>query len=168
MLQLANWIMRGRFNALVAAAILGFIPLIAWTSVSVVALVALRRNAAEALWPLAGALVAASIQWNAGDVSQVGALLAAGIGAIVLANTRSLATSVLVTALVAALYLVVLVQWFPDRFDQLLAVFQLPPAELPQVIVASRVRSSMRSTSGRVRWRRRPRAAGFLGSGLRI
>lgn len=124
MLQLANWIMRGRFNALVAAAILGFIPLIAWTSVSVVALVALRRNAAEALWPLAGALVAASIQWNAGDVSQVGALLAAGIGAIVLANTRSLATAVLVTALVAALYLVVLVQWFPDRFDQLLAVFQ--------------------------------------------
>jgi hypothetical protein len=124
MLQLANWIMRGRFNALVAAAVLGFIPLIAWTSVSVVALVALRRNAAEALWPLAGALMAAVIQWNGGDVSQLGALLAAGIGAVVLANTRSLAMGVLLTALVAALYLAALVQWFPDRFDQLLAVFQ--------------------------------------------
>ncbi len=124
MLQLANWIMRGRFNALVAAAVLGFIPLIAWTSVSVVALVALRRNAAEALWPLAGALVAAAIQWNGGDVSQVGALLAAGAGAVVLANTRSLSLAVLVTALVSAFYLVVLVQWFPGRFDHLLAVFQ--------------------------------------------
>lgn len=124
MLQLANWIMRGRFNALVAAAVLGFIPLIAWTSVSVVALVALRRNAAEALWPLAGALVAAVIQWNGGDVSQLGALLAVGIGAVVLANTRSLAMGVLLTALVAALYLAALVQWFPDRFDQLVAVFQ--------------------------------------------
>lgn len=124
MLQLATWIMRGRVNALVAAAILGFIPLIAWTSVSVVALVVLRRNATEALWPLAGALVAAAIQWNGGDVSQVGALLAAGTGAIVLANSRSLSLAVLVAALVSALYLVVLVQGFPGRFDQLVVLFQ--------------------------------------------
>lgn len=124
MLQLATWIMRGRINALVAAAILGFIPLIAWTSVSVVALVVLRRNAFEALWPLAGALVAAAIQWNGGDVSQVGALLAAVTGAVVLANSRSLSLAVLVAALVSAFYLVVLVQVFPDRFDQLVVLFQ--------------------------------------------
>lgn len=124
MSRLAAWIMRGRINALVAAAILGMIPLIAWTSVSVVALVALRRNAAEALWPLAGALLAATVQWNSGDVSQVGALLAASAGALVLASYRSLSLAVLVTALTSALYLVVLVQWFPDRFDQLLTLFQ--------------------------------------------
>ncbi len=124
MLQLANWIMRGRINAFFAAVILGFIPLIAWTSVSVVALVALRRNAADALWPLVGAALAAAVQWNNGDVSQVGALLAAGAGALVLANARSLSLAVLVTALVAALYLVVLVQLAPERFDQLQALFQ--------------------------------------------
>lgn len=124
MLQLVTWIMRGRINALVAAAILGFIPLLAWASVSVVALVALRRNAAEALWPLAGALVAATIQWNSGDVSQLGALLAAGAGAIALARSRSLSLAVLVTSLVAAFYLVVMVQGFPERFDRLLTLFQ--------------------------------------------
>lgn len=124
MLQLVSWIMRGRIHAFVAAAILGFTPLIAWTAVSVVALVALRRNAVEALWPLAGALIAATMQWNSGDVSQLGALLAAGAGAIVLANTRSLSLAVLVTSLVAAFYLVALVQGFPDRFDRLESVFQ--------------------------------------------
>jgi len=125
MLQLANWIMRGRLQAFFAAAVLGMIPLIAWTSVSVVALVALRRNVAEALWPLAGALMTAiAVQWNSGDVSQVGALLAAGAGALVLANSLSLSLAVLVTALVSALYLVVLVQWFPERFDFLQEVFQ--------------------------------------------
>lgn len=124
MLQLVTWIMRGRINALVAAAILGFIPLLAWASVSVVALVALRRNAAEALWPLAGALVAATIQWNSGDVSQMGALLAAGAGAIALARSRSLSLAVLVASLVAAFYLVVMVQGFPERFDRLLTLFQ--------------------------------------------
>lgn len=132
MLRLANWIMGGRFNALVAAAILGFIPLIAWTSVSVVALVALRRNAAEAVWPLAGALMAATVQWNSGDVSHVGALLAAMAGALVLANTRSLAMAVVVTALAAALYLAALVQWMPERFDPVLAVFQAVFDQLKQ------------------------------------
>ncbi|MEZ5506773.1 MAG: hypothetical protein R3F38_12705 [Gammaproteobacteria bacterium] len=132
MLRLANWIMGGRFNALVAAAILGFIPLIAWTSVSVVALVALRRNAAEAVWPLAGALMAATVQWNSGDVSHVGALLAAMAGALVLANTRSLAMAVVVTALAAALYLAALVQWMPERFDPVLAMFQAVFDQLKQ------------------------------------
>lgn len=132
MLQLANWIMRGRFNALIAAAILGFIPLVAWTSVSVVALVALRHNAAAALWPLAGAMLAATVQWNGGDVSQTGALLAAVAGALVLAQSRSLALAVLVTALVAALYLVVLVQWLPERFDPLLGFFQSMIEQLKQ------------------------------------
>ena len=124
MLQLANWIMRGRFNALIAAAVLGLVPLMAWTSVSVVALVALRRNAADALWPLAGALLAAVIQWNGGDVSQVGALFAAGVGALVLARLRTLPLAVLATALASAFYLVVLVQWFPEKFDQLVTLFQ--------------------------------------------
>lgn len=132
MLRLANWIMGGRFNALVAAAVLGFIPLIAWTSVSVVALVALRRNAAEAVWPLAGALMAATVQWNSGDVSHVGALLAAMAGALVLANTRSLAMAVVVTALAAALYLAALVQWMPERFDPVLAMFQSLVEQLKQ------------------------------------
>jgi len=132
MLRLANWIMGGRFNALVAAAILGFIPLIAWTSVSVVALVALRRNAAEAVWPLAGALMAATVQWNSGDVSHVGALLAAMAGALVLANTRSLAMAVVITALAAALYLAALVQWMPERFDPVLAMFQAVFDQLKQ------------------------------------
>lgn len=132
MLRLANWIMGGRFNALVAAAILGFIPLIAWTSVSVVALVALRRNAAEAVWPLVGALMAATVQWNSGDVPHVGALLAAMAGALVLANTRSLAMAVVVTALAAALYLAALVQWMPERFDPVLAMFQAVFDQLKQ------------------------------------
>jgi len=124
MLKLANWIMRGRLNALAVAAVLGAVPLIAWTSVSVVALVALRRNAVDALWPFVGALlVAVLVHWNGGDVTQVGALLTAFAGALVLANTRSLALAVLTVCLGSALYLVVLMQWLPQRFDILLDLF---------------------------------------------
>ena len=125
MLKLAHWIMRGRLNALAAAAVLGAIPLIAWTSASVVALVALRRNAVDALWPLAGALlVGVLLHWSNGDITQVGALLTVYAGALVLANTRSLALALLTVSLGSALYLVVLIQWLPERFDQLLVMFK--------------------------------------------
>lgn len=125
MLKLARWIMRGRLNALAVAAVLGAIPLIAWTSASVVALVALRRNAVDALWPLAGALlVGVLLHWSNGDITQVGALLTVYAGALVLANTRSLALALLAVSLGSALYLVVLMQWLPERFDQLLVMFK--------------------------------------------
>src|SRR5690606_28866770 len=61
-----------------------------------------------------------------------GALLAALAGALVLANSRSLALAVVVTALAAALYLAVLVQWMPERFDPVLAVFQALVDQLKQ------------------------------------
>src|SRR5690606_28182405 len=77
-----------------------------------------------ALWPLAGALVAAlGLHWSSGDVSQLGVVLTGLAGALVLANSRSLALSLVTVSLGAALYLVVLVQWAPQQFDTLLAMF---------------------------------------------
>lgn len=125
MLKLAQWIMGGRFNALVAAAVLGVLPFVAWTSASVVALVALRRSAADALWPMAGAtLVALTVHWNSGDITQLGTLLTVFAGALVLANTRSLPRALLTVCLGAALYLAILMQWMPHRFDPLVDMFK--------------------------------------------
>lgn len=133
MVRLAQWIMRGRFNALVAAAMLGLVPVIGWTSMAVVALVALRRNLADALWPLVGALlVALTIHWPGGDVSQLGAILAALAGALVLANSRSLANGLVAVALVSGLYIVILMQWAPQKFDPLQGAFQLFLDQLKQ------------------------------------
>lgn len=120
MVRLAQWIMSGRFNALAAAAMLGLLTPLAWTSVSVVALVALRRSVIDAFWPLVGALIVAlAVHWNSGDVSQVGAVLAGLAGALVLANSRSLAMALVTISLVASLYMALLLQWLPERFDEL-------------------------------------------------
>ncbi|HVL02227.1 MAG TPA: hypothetical protein VM553_20555 [Dongiaceae bacterium] len=112
--------MSGRLHALAAAVVLGLLTPFAWTSVAVVALVALRRGAVDALWPMAGALtVALALHWNSGDVSQLGAVLAGTAGALVLANSRSLALAMVTVSLAAGLYLALLLQWAPERFDQL-------------------------------------------------
>ncbi len=120
MVRLAQWIMSGRLNALAAAALLGLLTPLAWTSVSVVALVTLRRSVIDAFWPLAGALIVAlAVHWNSGDVSQVGAVLAGLAGAMVLASSRSLAMALVTVSLVASLYMALLLQWLPERFDEL-------------------------------------------------
>ncbi len=133
MVRLAQWIMRGRLNALAAAAILGLLPVVGWTSMAVVALVALRRTLVDALWPLAGALlVALTIHWPGGDVSQLGGVLAALAGALVLANSRSLANGLVAVSLVSGLYIVLLMQWVPQQFEPLQTAFQLFLDQLKQ------------------------------------
>lgn len=131
--RLAQWIMGGRGNALFAAAALGVLPLLGWASVAVVALVALRRGLADALWPLAGALSAALFVFGqAGDVSQLGTLIAALAGALVLANSRSLALALVALSLVVGLYLVLVMQWAPERFDPLENAFRMALEQLRQ------------------------------------
>ena len=120
MVRLAQWIMSGRFNALAAAAMLGLLTPLAWTSVSVVALVALRRSVIDVSWPLAGALIVApAVHLNTGHVSQLGAVRAGLAGALVLANSRSLAMALVTVSLAASLYMALLLQWLPERFDEL-------------------------------------------------
>ncbi len=112
-------------QALSGAALMAVIPGFGWVSGAVVSLVTLRKSFVEALVPMIGALlVALLMHWHAGDVSQLGMVLAAVVGSLVLANTRALDWSVVATGLVAALYMVLVINLAPDKIDQLVTLYQ--------------------------------------------
>lgn len=125
MLMLARWVMGGPLQALTVAAVLAAIPGLAWASAAVVALVVLRKTVGDAILPLLGALVVAVLlHWNAGDISQVVLVLAAWVGAVVLANVRSLAWSLVATGVGAVLILMVAIGIAPDKLAQLMELYQ--------------------------------------------
>ena len=125
MLMLAKWVMSGPIPALALAAILAIVPGFGWASGAVVALVALRRNATDAMAPLIGGLaVAMLVNWTAGDFSQAGLVIAAMAGALVLANSRSLAWALLASSAVSALFMVLVLNLAPGKIDQMVQIYQ--------------------------------------------
>ncbi len=125
MLTLAKWVMGGPLQALAAAALLALLPGLGWASAAVVALVALRKNINDAAIPYAGAmLVAVLVHWQAGDITQVGAVTAALVGGLVLANTRSLAWALLSVGLSSALYIMLVLNFAPGMINNLAELFQ--------------------------------------------
>ena len=125
MLTLAKWIMGGPFQALAAAVILAMVPGFGWASAAIVALVGLRKNINEAVIPFVGAmLVAVLVHWTAGDITQLGTVLAALVASLVLANTRSLAWAMLALGISSALYIVLVLNLAPDMISNLVALFQ--------------------------------------------
>jgi hypothetical protein len=93
---LAEFIMRGRAQALLVAVVGAASILFSWISAAAVALVTLRKGAGEGAWLLLWALLPALVvAWRVGDVSYL-ALLAGTAGlALVLRATVSLGTALL-------------------------------------------------------------------------
>ncbi|MVF11430.1 hypothetical protein FT643_04655 [Ketobacter sp. MCCC 1A13808] len=125
MSSLAKWIMSGPFQALAAAVALAMVPGLGWTSGAVIALVALRKSISDAAVPFLGAAaVAVMVHWPAGDVSQLGLVLAAVVAAVVLAGTRSLAWAVIAAGVVSALYMLSIQSLAAAKVDHLVTLFQ--------------------------------------------
>ena len=125
MLTLAKWIMGGPLQALAAAAVLALLPGFGWASAAIVALVALRKNIGDAVIPFAGAmLVAVLVHWSAGDITQVGTVLAALVASLVLASSRSLGWALLALGLSSALYIVLVLNLAPGMISNLVDLFQ--------------------------------------------
>jgi len=125
MLMLAKWVMGGRLAAFVTAVILAFVPGLGWASATPVALVILRKSMAEAVWPLAGALLVATLaHWRAGDPSQLGIVLAAVVASLVLAHVRSLCWALLSVTAASALYMVLLLSLAPAHIADLVSLLQ--------------------------------------------
>ena len=101
MKALAEFVMRGRAQALMIAVAGAVIVLFAWVSAAVVALVTLRKGPAEGVWLLAWALLpAAIIAWRFGDTSAVALLLGTASLALVLRATVSLSLALLASVAV--------------------------------------------------------------------
>ncbi|MDY6918641.1 MAG: hypothetical protein SV765_00340 [Pseudomonadota bacterium] len=125
MLVLAKWILGGPLQALAAAVALALVPGLGWASAAVVALVALRQNLAQAALPLVGALlVAMLLHWPAGDITQAGSVVAALVGALVLANLRSLSWTLVSLALTAVVYMALVIFGAPGVIEQLVSVLE--------------------------------------------
>ena len=127
--KLAEWTVSGRLPALLIAAALGFLPLLSWGSAVAVALVTLRKGATEALWPLTGALLPASVAWSMGDMSFAGVLIASFVGAQVLASSRQLGWALSSIAIISVLMAWVM-RFFPENIEQLMAHYALLLEEL--------------------------------------
>ena len=125
MLVLAKWILGGPLQALAAAVALALVPGLGWASAAVVALVALRQNLAQAALPLVGALlVAMLLHLPAGDITQAGSVVAALVGALVLANLRSLSWALVSLALTAVVYMALVIFGAPGVIEQLVSVLE--------------------------------------------
>lgn len=112
--KLAEKVVSGRLNALLIAAAIGFLPMLSWGAASVVALVALRKGSAEAMWPFVGAMIPAGVAWTVGDMSAVGILFCSLVGALVLANTRQLGLALSAIAFIAVL-MKGMIGFFPEQ-----------------------------------------------------
>src|SRR6056297_841315 len=93
---LAEFVMRGRAQALAIALAGSVVVLFAWVSAAVVALVTLRKGPAEGVWVVAWALLPAGvIAWLFGDTSVVALLLGTAGLALVLRASVSLSLTLL-------------------------------------------------------------------------
>ncbi len=123
--KLAEFALKGRLQAFLMAAVIGLMPVMAWTSVAVVSLVALRKGLPEALWPLLGAAIPAGLAWSVGDSSFVGILLVNLAGSLILASTRKLESALLAIMLLSLLALFAITQVFSGQLDLLVEQYSM-------------------------------------------
>lgn len=157
MKRLAALALSGRLQAFVLAALIGFVPILAWASAVVVALVALRKGLLEALWPLLGAAIPAGIAWQVGDTSFAGLLAVSLLGALVLANTRQLVWAQLAVTAGAFVALLAATQVFTAQLQQMVAHYhqaleQVAIPELRDVNISEFAIQGMAWTLSWVAW----------------
>lgn len=102
MIQLANFAMRSRWNAVLAALALSFAPLLSFLASAIVALVTLRKGANEGALVLAVSLLPALMFGDGIMLSNYGMIIAVYAAALALRQTVSLLNSITVAALASA------------------------------------------------------------------
>lgn len=121
---LAEFIMRGRWQALAVAALGAGSLLFGWISASAVALVTLRKGLTEGMWLTLWALLPAGlIAWFSGDSGSVLLLLGAFCLAATLRESVSLPLAVVVSVLVGFASGAALLLFSTEFLQQLVEVF---------------------------------------------
>lgn len=121
---LAEFIMRGRWQALAVAALGAGSLLFGWISAAAIALVTLRKGASDGAWLTLWALLPAGLTaWLSGDPGSVLLLVSAFVLACVLWASVSLALTTTVMVLVGYLSGGALLLFSQGMLEQLVAVF---------------------------------------------
>ena len=120
MRALAEYAMRDRRNAVIVALLLGMVPLISWLSASVVALVTLRRGLAEGFIVALWALIPAAYLWYMGDGVALPLIVIVLISSLVLRNSVSLVSALLVQQVMMAVVALFVVKLNLAPFTKLL------------------------------------------------
>lgn len=137
MKALAEFVMRGRFQALLVAVAGAGSLMFCWISAAVVALVTLRKGAGEGAWLLMWALLPAGVLAFAFGDSGPAALLLGCMGlALVLRGTVSLALAVLASVAVGLLTGVALLAFSGAFLEQMVVFFGDFLASLEQQLAA--------------------------------
>ena len=121
---LAEFIMRGRWQALAVAVVGAGSLLFGWLSAAAIALVTLRKGVIDGswlvLWALLPALLAA---WMSGDIGSIVLLAGTFVLAVILRTTVSLALAILASAALGVLGGAGLLLISGEFLDQLVVVF---------------------------------------------
>lgn len=120
MRALAEYAMRGRRNAILAALLLGMIPLVSWLSASIVALVTLRKGSAEGLLVALWAVVPAAYLWYMGDGVALPLILLVYFSSVVLRETVSLMQAMILQQVAVAFVALAVIKLELVPFAQLL------------------------------------------------
>lgn len=119
MRALADYVVRGQKQAIIAAVIAGCLPLLTWVGAAIVALVTLRKDWQIAVPVFLWGLLPGIAWWLVGDPSTLLVLIMTWLAAIVLRHTVSLLKSVTVVAALG-IGLLLLIQWLaPEWMAQL-------------------------------------------------
>jgi hypothetical protein len=122
----AQYVMRGRTEATLAAVFATITVLFAWLGAAVIALVTLSRGASQGYFVLLWALVPATVLLWLGDTGPFALLIAAMVAAMVLRSTGSWPLTLIITALfglLTSLYMLLLGQEAIEALLQLLTNF---------------------------------------------
>ncbi|MBV1872243.1 MAG: hypothetical protein KUG83_06815 [Gammaproteobacteria bacterium] len=120
MRALAEYAMRGRRNAILAALLLGMIPLVSWLSASIVALVTLRKGSAEGLLVALWAVVPAAYLWYMGDGVALPLIMLVFFSSVVLRETVSLMQAMILQQVAVAFVALAVIKFELVPFAQLL------------------------------------------------
>jgi len=124
MRALAEYAMRDRRSAIIAALLLGMVPLVSWLSASVVALVILKRGPAEGLLVALWALVPAAYLWYMGDGVALPLILVVLFSSLVLRATVSLLNAMIAQQVATVLVALVVIKLDLAPFEQLLDIMK--------------------------------------------
>ena len=121
---LAEFIMRGRWQALAVAVVGAGSLLFGWLSAAAIALVTLRKGVIDGSWLVRWALLPALLAaWMSGDIGSIVLLAGTFVLAVILRTTVSLALAILASAALGVLGGAGLLLISGEFLDQLVVVF---------------------------------------------
>ncbi|WP_435214135.1 hypothetical protein ACMAY6_02405 [Luminiphilus sp. nBUS_16] len=121
---LAEFIMRGRWQALAVAVVGAGSLLFGWLSAAAIALVTLRKGVIDGSWLVLWALLPASLAaWMSGDIGSIVLLAGTFVLAVILRTTVSLALAILASAALGVVGGAGLLLISGEFLDQLVVVF---------------------------------------------